>query len=143
MQGPFTINEPVSSKREFVFFLVDATDLSSPETGEANGQPQIRKPGATSWTNTDAKLVHVGNGHYLITLLASEIDTLGKFSIRYKSGNTAEFQDTGKVQANSDEVSLDEINAKIDKNRSILKAIQFKVNQVERRTQPDPFINPL
>jgi len=143
MQGPYTINETDSEQREFLFFLVDATDLSTPETGEAGGQPQIRKPGEIVWTNTDALLVHVGNGHYMITLTAAELDTLGEFSIRYKSANTAEFQDVGTVTSTSAEISLDEINSKVDQNRSLLKEIQFNLNRVEKRTQEDPFVSPL
>jgi len=143
MQGPFGRSEPVASKREFALFLVDASDHSTPETGEGGGQPQIRKPGATSWTNTEATMIHIGNGHYVLVLTASELDTLGTFSIRYKSGNTDEFQDTGVVVASSGEISLDEVNAKIDKNRSILKRIQWQTNTIKKRTEPDPFINPL
>jgi hypothetical protein len=143
MQGPFTISEPDASQREFLFFLVDETDLSTPETGEAGGQPQIRKPGQSTWTNTSAVLVHVGNGHYMITLTAVELNIIGEFSIRYKSANTAEFQDTGRIIATSAEISLDEVNHKVDQNRRLLKEMEFKLTRVDKRTQPNPFVSPL
>lgn len=138
----FNINDATDERREFALMLVDATDGITPAAGEANENPQIRKPGETSWTNTDATLIHIGNGHYIVVLIPAEIDTAGNFSVRHQSGTCAEFQEVGHVQAIT-EISLDEINQKIDKNRSILKEIQWNVNRVEKRTQPDPFVNPL
>ncbi len=144
MQGPYTISEPVDAKREFAFFIVAVAD-NEPLIDQGGGQPQIRKPGSTTWTDTNAELIHIGNGHYIIILAVSEINIVGMFSIRYRDvGATAvEFEDVGKVSASGDEVSLDEVNAKIDKNRAILKEVLWNVNKVEKRTRPDDFINPL
>lgn len=142
MQGPFLVDEPLVNRREFALFLVDADDLATPETGEAGGQPQIRKPGAF-WVNTTYTLIHIGNGHYILIFATSELDTLGSFSIRYKSANTAEFQDTGKVSAASEEVSLDEINAKIENLVRHLTYIEFLVRKMSNEVKQDPFLSPL
>jgi len=143
MEGPYLQSEPVASRREFPLFLVDETDLKTPETGEGGGQAQIRKAGETTWTNTDATLIHIGNGHYVLVLTAAELNTIGPFAIRFKSANTAEFQHTGWVSATSSEISLDEVNEKIDGVQARLRAIEFLVNKTNRATQPDPFISPL
>ncbi len=92
MQGPFEQSEATAARRRVYFFLVDATDGKTPETGEAAGQPQISIAGA-SWTNTTGTLVAVGNGSYYVELSTIELGTLGVYSIRYKSANTCEFQD--------------------------------------------------
>jgi hypothetical protein len=131
MQGPYTINEPSATKREFLFFLVDATDLATPETGEGGGQPQIRKPGEITWTNTEETLIHVGNGHYVVVLSGTELNTFGIFSIRYKTGNTVEFQDIGYVQS-SGEVSLDSVNQLIRQILTRVKYLEFIAKQRER-----------
>lgn len=120
----FTISETVTNKRDFALMLVDETDGKTPETGEAAGQPQIRKPGEITWTNTNGILIHVGNGHYLVALLASELSALGNFSVRYKSANTAEFQEVGHVQA-SGAVSLDSVNSLIKQVLTRVKYLEF------------------
>jgi len=94
----FTQSEADSAKRRFFLHLVDATDGLTPETGEAGGQPQISKNGG-AFANTGATLSAVGNGLYYVALTAGELDTLGKVVVRYKSANTAEFQDVGMVYA--------------------------------------------
>ena len=133
MQGPYTKNEPVADKREFLFYLVDVTDGITPMTDQANGQPQIRKPGEITWTNTDATLIHVGNGHYIIVLLGSELSTFGIFSVRYQDvgATVAEFQDVGKVEASGD-VSLDSVNALIKQVLTRVKYLEFIAKQRER-----------
>lgn len=123
----FTISESVEVRRHFSLMLVDGDDGITPETGEATGQPQIKKAGEASWTNTEETLNHIGNGHYDVVLSAAELNTFGTFSVRYKSANTAEFQDVGYVQA-SGEVSLDEI-------KQMLVKIQQKVNWIEHIMQ--------
>ena len=92
-------NEGTAARREFPVFLVDATDGITPEIGEAGGQPQISKAGATTFTNTTATLVAIGNGGYIVVLTVAEFDTLGRFLVRYKSAATAEFQLDGEVVA--------------------------------------------
>jgi hypothetical protein len=142
MQGPFTQNEPEATKREFVFFLVDATDHTTPETGETGGQPQIRKAGETAWTNTTATLVAIGNGHYTLTLAVAELVTLGCFSIRYKSANTDEFQDVGRATSSSDDISLNEINSKLDYLSARVHVLEFKLGKGDSASKPT-FLSPL
>lgn len=92
----FTLSEGTAARRRFFLHLVDATDGITPETGEAAGQPQVSKNGA-AFGNTSATLTAVANGLYYVELTAAELDTLGKVIVRYKSANTAEFQDIGMV----------------------------------------------
>ncbi len=98
MSQEFVLSEGTAARRRFYLHLVDATDNFTPETGEAAGQPQVSKNGA-AFGNTTATLTHVGNGTYYVELTASELDTLGKIVVRYKSANTAEFADVGVVLA--------------------------------------------
>lgn len=94
----FVQSEATAARRRVWFYLVDATDGITPETGEGGGQPQISKNGA-AWANTSATLTAVGNGTYYVELTAGELDTLGKGFVRYKSGNTAEFSQPFDVVA--------------------------------------------
>ena len=92
----FTLSEATAARRRFFLHLVDATDGITPETGEAAGQPQVSQNGA-AFANTTATLTAVANGLYYVELTAAELNTLGKVIVRYKSANTAEFQDVGMV----------------------------------------------
>lgn len=94
----FTRADPIEAHRRFYLFLVDATDGITPETSEANGQPEISVNGA-AFTNTSATLVAIGDGAYYVILTISEIDTYGWIIVRYKSANTAEFQGLAQVIA--------------------------------------------
>jgi hypothetical protein len=85
----FKIAESTAARRRVPFYLVDATDGLTPETGEVGGQPQLSKNGG-AWANTAGVLVAVGNGQYYVELTAGELDTLGRATCRYKSANTAE-----------------------------------------------------
>lgn len=98
MSQLFKQSESTAARRYFYVHLVDATDLSTPETGESSGQTQISKNGA-SFASTTNTLTAIGNGTYYVALTAAELDTLGKIIVRYKSANTAEFQDVGEVVA--------------------------------------------
>ena len=98
MPRNYQLSEATSARRRFPVYLVDATDGITPETGENGGQPQISKNGG-SFGNTSAVLVAISNGGYYVELVASELDTLGSFTIRYKSANTAEFNMDGQVVA--------------------------------------------
>jgi hypothetical protein len=85
------IEVPVGTACKLTFLLVDATDLSTPELGEAGGQPQVMIDGA-AWVNTTNTLVAVGNGEYYVELTTTETNqTPGKnIRGRYKSANTNE-----------------------------------------------------
>jgi hypothetical protein len=75
---------------QFFFYLVDATDGITPETGEAGGLPQ-RSVNGGGWTSTDlATLSHIGNGHYRASLTISSFSPDDIIIARYKSANTAE-----------------------------------------------------
>ena len=92
------LNETTPALRRVPIHLVDATDGISPELGEAAGQPQLSKNGATAG-NTSATLVSVGNGLYYVELTQPELDTPGFGVIRYKSVETAEAQVVFQVAA--------------------------------------------
>jgi hypothetical protein len=94
----FKQSEGTAARRRFPVYLVDATDGITPETGEGAGQPQISKNGG-AFANTTATLTAIGNGSYYVELTATELDTIGLITIRYKSANTAEFSMDGQVIA--------------------------------------------
>lgn len=122
----FTVGEQTATRRRIYVFCVDATDGITPETGEAGGQPQISTNGA-AFSNTSATLLAIGNGLYFVELSVSEVSTLGKIVVRYKSANTAEFQDVAFIQP-SGEVSNDDI-------KNILIQLQQKINWIEHLLQ--------
>ena len=80
------------------FFLTDATDYVTPETGEAGGQPQISTNGA-AWTNTGiGTLTSIGNGSYYADLTTGAVATAGSIVLtRYKSSNTSEARGTTAI----------------------------------------------
>mgnify|MGYP000373112999 CR=1 FL=1 len=80
------------------FFLTDATDYVTPETGEAGGQPQISTNGA-AWTATGiGTLVSIGNGSYYADLTTGAVATAGQIILtRYKSSNTSEARGTSVI----------------------------------------------
>lgn len=80
------------------FFLTDATDYVTPETGEAGGQPQISTNGA-AWTNTGiGTLTSVGNGSYYADLTTGAVATAGSIVLtRFKSSNTSEARGTSVI----------------------------------------------
>ncbi len=94
----FKQSETIAARRYFYLHLVDATDGITPETSESGGQPQISTNGSL-FANTENTLTAVGNGLYYVALTASELGTLGVVVVRYKSANTAEFQDIAYVRA--------------------------------------------
>jgi len=92
-------NEATAAKRYVYFHCVDATDGMTPETGEADGQPQISTDGA-GWTDTGiGTLVAIGNGRYYAALTQAAVATAGQIiESRYKSAETAETPgDTAQV----------------------------------------------
>ncbi len=92
----FKQNEATAARRYFKLHLVDASDGITAETGEAGGQPQISTNGA-EFVSTSATLTAIGNGAYYVALTENELGTLGDIIVRYKSANTAEFQDLAYV----------------------------------------------
>ena len=143
MQGPYLLGEANAAASEFAFFLVDAGDLSTPETGEAGGQPEIRKPGSVVWVSTSAILTHIGDGHYIIALTTAELDTVGTFGVRYKSDNTAEFQDTGTVSATAGDASLAALSEQITMLGIRMGVIEYLLDKVEKDTESKQFVSPL
>jgi len=137
----FELSESVSAKRRFYVFCVDATDGITPETGEASGQPQISKNGA-AFANTSATLVAVGNGCYYVELTAAELNTLGKIIVRYKSANTAEFQDVGYVQV-ANGVSSDELQTLLIKLTNKVNYLEWKLKQEDAGAAELKDFNPL
>ena len=93
----FKQSEGTAARRRFFIHLVDATDGITVETG-VTGTPQISKNGG-AFTNTTNTLTEVANGLYYVDLTATELDTLGKVVVRFKTAATAEFQDIGLVAA--------------------------------------------
>lgn len=93
----FQQSESTAALRRFPVYLVDSSDGLTPVTGET-GTPQISKNGG-AFSNTSASLTEVSNGFYYVELTQTELDTLGMVTIRYTSGNVAEFNLTGKVVA--------------------------------------------
>lgn len=80
------------------FFLTDATDYVTPETGEAGGQPQISTNGG-AWTNTGiGTLTSIGSGSYYADLTTGAVATAGQIVLtRYKSSNTSEARGTSVI----------------------------------------------
>lgn len=87
-----TLNQATAAKRRVYFYLVDATDGLSPETGEASGQPQISTNGGAFTDTGIGTLTHMGNGRYYADLTQTAVNGSAGDVIetRYKSANTAE-----------------------------------------------------
>jgi len=87
-------NEATAARRRFYFFLVDATDGHTPETGEAAGQPEVSIDG-DAWSSGEiGTLTHSGEGYYYADLTQAAINIAGPSVIRarFKSANTREAQ---------------------------------------------------
>ena len=95
MSRLYLLNESLAARRQFPVFLVDGVDGITAEDGENGGQPQISKAGG-AFANTQNTLVFLSDGAYTLDL-GTDVDTLGQFTIRYKSANTAEFNMDGQV----------------------------------------------
>lgn len=121
----FKQSESTAARRRFYLHLVDAGDGITPETGEAAGQPQVSKNGA-GFVNTSATLTAIGNGAYYVELTADELGTLGVVLVRYKSANTAEFQDIGYVLAfdpyDADGLGLSRLDVAISTRSTLTQA---------------------
>lgn len=93
----FQQSESTAALRRFPIYLVDGSDGITPVTGET-GTPQVSK-NFGAFANTTNALTEVGNGLYYVELTATELDTLGTVTVRYNSGNVAEFNLSAKVVA--------------------------------------------
>jgi hypothetical protein len=84
-------NESTAARRRVYFDLRDAADGMTPETGEADGQPQISTNGG-AWTDSGiGALTHIGHGRYYTDLTQATVASAGDLiETRYKSVATAE-----------------------------------------------------
>jgi hypothetical protein len=145
MQHEFLLSEPVAERR--LMFLFPTTDgVTGKDTGVAGNKCYISKNGGAFVDTTNAAVQLTGDVTfplYSVQLESDEVDTLGDGIVAYKDANSVWFAGIFRVIATSSELALDEVFAGIDKNRSILKEIQWNVNRVEKRSKQDLFINPL
>ena len=135
----FKQSESTAARAIRYFHLVDATDGMTPETGEAGGQPQIDKSGG-GFNNTSATLTSLGYGSYYIILTATELNTLGFILVRYKSTNTAEFQDVAQVVAFDPfavaGLGLTNLDAKVSDVKAVTDKFVFTIpNKVDATIQ--------
>lgn len=129
MQTLYT-NELVAERRRVFFKLVDETDGQTVETGEAGGQPEISINGA-DYINTDGVLIAVDsavNGTYYVELSTGEVDNSGSILVRYKSANTAEFEDVLVLVKSPGVNDNDDI-------KSLIIKVQQKINWMEHLLQ--------
>lgn len=124
------VRESVTVKRIFYFKLVDATDGLTPEPGEVNGQPEISIGGA-NYINTNDTLNAISsgtNGSYYITLTVAEVATPGNHLVRYKSANTAEFEDVLFV---NDPSELRAVQQRVNYLGQLIQSEETQVAQVQ------------
>ena len=143
MQQEFLLNEPVAAQR--LVFLFPTTDgVTGKLSGVAGNKAQI-SIGNAAFVNTINTIVQFTGTTtyplYYVQLEANEVATLGHGIVTYE-GDTW-FAGIFKVVSTSNEVSLDEVNAKLDSSLKRLRYIEFAVNRVDKRTQKDPFVSPL
>lgn len=117
-------NEATAARRRAYFFLVDATDGITPETGEAGGQPQVSVDGG-AWTNTGiGTLTAIGNGQYYADLTQALVNVDDAvIRTRYKSSATAECPgDTVIVDSRAHNANVTQINGgATNDNNAVLK----------------------
>lgn len=80
-----------SVSAEYQFFMADATDYFTPETG-ISPTVQIRKVGGSFATVTNTP-VEIANGWYYVTLTTTELNTLGGLAIRANGTGCAEWRE--------------------------------------------------
>lgn len=80
-----------SVSAEYQFFMADATDYFTPETGQSP-TVQIRKAGGSFATTTNTP-AEIANGWYYVTLTATELNTLGGLAIRANATGCAEWRE--------------------------------------------------
>lgn len=128
----FSQAESSSARRLFFFFLT--TDGTEPATAEAGGQPQISINGGT-YANTTNTISHMGYGDYLVILTQTEVGTLGKFLVRYKSANTVEFKDIGSVQNSALSTDINSLRAMLHHLINVVNWLKWKLEHETRRVK--------
>lgn len=95
----FKLNETTAARRRILFYMVDATDGSTPETGLtfAASDIKISKNNAAE-ANSAGTVTEIGGGVYSYEATAGEVDTLGDLSVRCtKAGTARQFPAAGQV----------------------------------------------
>lgn len=92
----FSQSDGEVKRRDFEIMLSDSN--GDPVDDQDGGQPRIRKPGETAYTDTNATMTFSEEGHYVVVLTVEEISELGNFTVRYQGGSSLEFGDVGHVQ---------------------------------------------
>jgi hypothetical protein len=145
MQHELLLSEPVADLR--LVYLFPTTDgVTGKETGVAGNTAYISINGGAfvdTINNVTQLTGDVTFPLYKLQLEASEISSLGDGIVSYKDANSVWFAGIFRVVATSGALNLDAVFAGIDKNRGILKEIQWLVNRAEKRDMGDQFVNPL
>ncbi len=103
------IHKTTDTTAKLYFWLVDATDGITPETGEAGGQPEVTVNGGAFSSTGVGVLSHSGNGHYVCdadlsgTGISASVGD--EISGRYKSAATAEAPSLNKIVVASYDLS--------------------------------------
>lgn len=129
-----SLSEPITAKRIFYFKLVDATDGLTPETGEDGGQPQISISGANYVSTSDTlNAISSGdNGSYYIILTIPEVATPGNHLVRYKSAETAEFEEVLKVY---DPTEIRAVKQRVNYLRQLIQTEREQVTQLQQLSE--------
>lgn len=92
-------NDSDASRRRLFFFLVDAVDALTPETG-VTGQPEVSVDGgAWAGEGSVSTLVEIGNGHYYADVAQTVINiNSGTVIGRFKNAATAEAPSLNQLQ---------------------------------------------
>lgn len=97
----FKQSETTAARRRMLVRLVDATDLSTPETGVtvAAGDLKISKNGAAE-ANHAGTWTEIGGGDYYYEFTSGELDTFGFIRLRIAKTGIAPASFFGQVEAN-------------------------------------------
>jgi len=77
----FQKSESTAAKRDIFFQMVDANDLSTPETGLTLAV-QMVKAGEAQYSSIAGSWSEIGNGTYKISLAVGDLDTEGEAMIK-------------------------------------------------------------
>jgi hypothetical protein len=127
-------NEAVAKYRRVYFKLVDATDLKTAEPGEADGQPYISFNGA-DYVTTENVLVAISSGtygSYYVELTPDEVNNEKGCLIRYKSANTAEFEDVVFFEVQDDTI-INQIRTKVQNTFSQVIKTSQGINKISQQ----------
>ncbi len=145
MQQEFLLNEPDAAKR--IVYLFPTTDgVTGKTTGVAGNYPQIAIGSGNFADTINVAVQFAGTTTYplyYVPLDVSEVATLGHGIICYKDSGSVWFAGIFKIISSSDDISLDELNAKLDSILARVRAIEFKVDRLEQTNKGDPFMSPL